>query len=83
MILQDAPYAIILEEDLEVAEDFLGTVHYSDPTASMLVCCHSYFSQTIGLMEKDSSVYCVSAWNDLVSICILIISLECCVSIGI
>ena len=49
----------------------------------MLVCCHSYFSQTTGLMEKDSPIYCVSAWNDLVSICILIISLECHVSIGI
>lgn len=44
----DAPYAIILEEDLEVAPDFF-----------------SYFSQTIGLMEKDNSIYCVSAWNDL------------------
>ena len=31
VILQDAPYAIILEEDLEVPQDFLGTVHYSKP----------------------------------------------------
>ena len=34
-------------------------------------------------MEKDSTIYCVSAWNDLVSICILIFSLQCHVSIGI
>ncbi|XP_065904729.1 protein O-linked-mannose beta-1,2-N-acetylglucosaminyltransferase 1-like isoform X2 [Dysidea avara] len=25
----------------------------------------SYFSQTIGLMGKDDSIYCISAWNDL------------------
>lgn len=42
-----AKYIIILEEDLEVAEDFF-----------------SYFSQTYHLMEMDSSIYCVSAWND-------------------
>ena len=24
----------------------------------------SYFSQTLRLLEEDSSVYCVSAWND-------------------
>lgn len=24
----------------------------------------SYFSQTVGLLEEDQSVYCVSAWND-------------------
>ena len=24
----------------------------------------SYFSQTVGLMEADDSVYCISAWND-------------------
>lgn len=24
----------------------------------------SYFSQTVGLMEEDQSIYCVSAWND-------------------
>ena len=29
-------------------------------------CCHSYFSQTIGLMDKDDTIYCISAWNDLV-----------------
>ena len=75
VILQDAPCAIILVEDLEVAQDFLGMDYYNEPIISMLVCCHSYFSQTIGLMEKDSSIYGVSAWNDLVSICILSISL--------
>ena len=25
---------------------------------------HSYFSQTVHLMEEDSSIYCISAWND-------------------
>ena len=23
-----------------------------------------YFSQTIGLMAQDESIYCISAWND-------------------
>ena len=27
-----------------------------------------YFSQTMPLLEKDPSLYCVSAWNDQVSI---------------
>ena len=45
--LQDAQYAIVLEEDLDVSPDFF-----------------SYFSQTLRLLEEDSSVYCVSAWND-------------------
>ncbi|XP_065904612.1 protein O-linked-mannose beta-1,2-N-acetylglucosaminyltransferase 1-like [Dysidea avara] len=44
----DAPYAIVIEEDLEVSPDFFN-----------------YFSQTIGLMDKDDTIYCVSAWNDL------------------
>ena len=45
--LQDAQYAIVLEEDLDVSPDFF-----------------SYFSQTLRLLEEDSSIYCVSAWND-------------------
>ena len=24
----------------------------------------SYFSQTIHLMDRDPSIYCISAWND-------------------
>ena len=27
----------------------------------------SYFSQTVHLMKEDSSLYCISAWNDQVS----------------
>ena len=33
----------------------------------MVVCLilfYSYFSQTRHLMDEDSSLYCVSAWND-------------------
>lgn len=26
--------------------------------------CYSYFSQTVELLEKDRSLYCISAWND-------------------
>ena len=26
----------------------------------------SYFSQTVHLLEQDDSIYCISAWNDLV-----------------
>lgn len=46
-VFQEAKYAIVLEEDLDVSPDFF-----------------SYFSQTLRLLEEDSSVYCVSAWND-------------------
>lgn len=42
-----AQYAIILEEDLDVAPDFF-----------------SYFNQLMPLLDKDPSVYCISAWND-------------------
>nr|XP_054765150.1 protein O-linked-mannose beta-1,2-N-acetylglucosaminyltransferase 1-like [Lytechinus pictus] len=42
-----AQYAIILEEDLDVSEDFF-----------------SYFSQTLPILEEDSTVLCISAWND-------------------
>ena len=39
-----------------------------------ITCCyHSYFSQTIGLMGKDDSIYCISAWNDLVSVCMCVL----------
>ena len=31
----------------------------------------SYFSQTIGLLEQDPTVYCVSAWNDQVRLRLL------------
>uniref|UniRef100_A0A023EZ29 Protein O-linked-mannose beta-1,2-N-acetylglucosaminyltransferase n=1 Tax=Triatoma infestans TaxID=30076 RepID=A0A023EZ29_TRIIF len=43
-----ADYIIVVEEDLDVSEDFF-----------------SYFSQTVKLLEMDSSIYCISAWNDL------------------
>ena len=33
-----------------------------------LIFLHSYFNQTIGLLKEDSSLYCISAWNDFVSI---------------
>lgn len=46
-IFPTASYAIILEEDLDVSEDFF-----------------SYFSQTVHLLEKDPTIYCISAWND-------------------
>ncbi|XP_037081719.1 protein O-linked-mannose beta-1,2-N-acetylglucosaminyltransferase 1-like [Pollicipes pollicipes] len=43
----DAEKLVLLEEDLEVAPDFL-----------------SYFQQTHHLLDKDVSLYCISAWND-------------------
>ncbi len=46
-LFPDAEYAIVLEEDLDVAPDFF-----------------SYFAQTMGLLEEDPTLYCVSAWND-------------------
>jgi len=42
-----AEFAIIFEEDLDIAQDALV-----------------YFSQTLGLLKADPSLYCVSAWND-------------------
>lgn len=42
-----AEFAIIFEEDLDVAQDAI-----------------IYFSQTVDLLGRDSSLYCVSAWND-------------------
>lgn len=46
-MFNDAKYAILLEEDLDVSPDFF-----------------SYFSQTASLLDKDESLYCISAWND-------------------
>uniref|UniRef100_A0A1B6FTU3 Protein O-linked-mannose beta-1,2-N-acetylglucosaminyltransferase n=1 Tax=Cuerna arida TaxID=1464854 RepID=A0A1B6FTU3_9HEMI len=46
-IFPTAQYAIVLEEDLDVSEDFF-----------------SFFSQTVELLEKDPTLYCISAWND-------------------
>ncbi|KAL5487412.1 hypothetical protein EMCRGX_G020007 [Ephydatia muelleri] len=43
----NAPYILIIEEDLDVSLDLF-----------------SYFSQTVHLLDKDSSLYCISAWND-------------------
>jgi len=42
-----ADAAIIMEEDLEVSDDFFD-----------------YFSQTYPLLMNDSSIYCISAWNE-------------------
>ena len=28
----------------------------------------SFFSQTVYLMEEDDSIFCISAWNDFVSL---------------
>lgn len=42
-----ADHVIIIEEDLDVADDFFV-----------------YFNQTINLLDKDPSLYCISAWND-------------------
>lgn len=42
-----AEFAIIFEEDLDVAQDALV-----------------FFNQTVDLLRRDSSLYCVSAWND-------------------
>jgi hypothetical protein len=28
--------------------------------------CHRYFGQTLPLLKMDSSLYCISAWNDQV-----------------
>lgn len=47
-MFSNAQYAIVVEEDLDVSEDFF-----------------SFFSQCIELFEKDPSIYCLSAWNDL------------------
>lgn len=33
---------------------------------SVILLC-SYFNQTIGILRKDPSLYCISAWNDFVS----------------
>lgn len=35
------------------------------PRESNMRCTFSYFSQTVKLLEMDSSIYCISAWNDL------------------
>jgi len=42
----------------------------------MWSCVSSYFSQTLHLLEQDESIYCISAWNDMVidvlcSFCVL------------
>lgn len=29
-----------------------------------MLMCYSYFSQTVELLDKDRSLYCISAWND-------------------
>ena len=30
-----------------------------------MIIYNSYFSQTFPILERDKSLYCVSAWNDL------------------
>lgn len=46
-LFPEAKFAVVLEEDLDIAVDFF-----------------SFLSQSIHLLEEDSSVYCISAWND-------------------
>lgn len=46
-LFPEAKFAIIFEEDLDVAKDAL-----------------IYFNQTLQVLKDDSSLYCVSAWND-------------------
>ena len=49
-VFDDFPFAdaaILVEEDLEVSDDFFD-----------------YFSQTYPLLMNDSSIYCISTWND-------------------
>lgn len=46
-LFNQAEFAIIFEEDLDIAQDALA-----------------YFNQTLDLLRQDSSIYCVSAWND-------------------
>lgn len=46
-LFPNAEFAIIFEEDLDIAQDTL-----------------LYFNQTMDLLRKDETLYCVSAWND-------------------
>lgn len=46
-LFPDAEFAIIFEEDLDIAQD------------TML-----YFNQTLDILRRDETLYCVSAWND-------------------
>lgn len=46
-LFPEAEYAIVFEEDLDIARDAL-----------------IYFNQTLDLLKHDSSLYCISAWND-------------------
>ena len=41
-----------------------------------LVIVYSYFSQTAHLLDKDSSLYCISAWNDFVSNSVMYLKLN-------
>ena len=40
--------------------------HYLTCSCVCLCVWISYFSQTVHLLEQDDSIYCISAWNDLV-----------------
>ena len=66
IFLQKAKYVIILEEDLEVAPDFFRYKIQLQLVVVIVIVIVvvSYFSQTIDLLDKDSSIYCISAWND-------------------
>lgn len=46
-LFPQAEYAIVFEEDLDIARDAM-----------------IYFNQTLDLLKRDPSLYCVSAWND-------------------
>lgn len=46
-LFPEAKFAIIFEEDLDIAPDIMV-----------------FFNQTLGLLQKDPSLYCSSAWND-------------------
>ncbi|XP_064137975.1 protein O-linked-mannose beta-1,2-N-acetylglucosaminyltransferase 1 isoform X3 [Loxodonta africana] len=51
-LFPEAKFAVVLEEDLDIAVDFFSL-------ASL-----SFLSQSIHLLEEDDSLYCISAWND-------------------
>lgn len=66
-IVQDAPYIILLEDDLQVSPDFYRLLYAIFVMTIAVTFVFSFFSQTEYLMREDDSLFCISAWNDFVS----------------
>ncbi len=64
---QPPPYALLLEDDMDIAPDFFQCARLPAslrPRSQLLSACCRYFDAMYKLASTDSTVFAVSAWND-------------------